>query len=294
MTSEHSGLVLRSHYWDDRRAKDAFKAFLLDIHNLDLTLWDEAGFWDDHYTAFSLFDGERVVSSVCLYSMDMVIDGLRRRVGQFSGVGTLPSFRRRGLNRWLTERVLEWATPTHDGFFLFADEEAVPFYERCGFVPVRETIATLATDVPQPRGALVKLDPERDRDLQRVYALACARTPVSDALGVLTPKLLMFHFLYTLRDHAYYVEDLDVVAFFKLSDGKLILYDVLGRHVPSFSELQPYLGLRPYREVWFLFMPDRMLIEPTGRTTPADNNTHIHPTLRLPVRDVLFPYVAHA
>ena len=68
MTSEHSGLVLRSHYWDDRRAKDAFKAFLLDIHNLDLTLWDEAGFWDDHYTAFSLFDGERVVSSVCLYS----------------------------------------------------------------------------------------------------------------------------------------------------------------------------------------------------------------------------------
>ena len=52
--------------------------------------------------------------------MDMVIGGRKSRVGQFSGVATHPQFRRRGLNRWLTEQAMQWASKTHDGFFLFA------------------------------------------------------------------------------------------------------------------------------------------------------------------------------
>jgi len=103
-------------------------------------------------------------------------------------VGTLPAFRRRGLNRWLTEQAIHWAAPTHEGFFLFADREAIPFYAKCGFAAAPESSFMLAVEPPVPRPGLRKLDPADDRDLHRIYRLACERSPVSDRLGFSTPS----------------------------------------------------------------------------------------------------------
>jgi len=198
------------------------------------------------------------------------------------------------MSRQLTERALEWASPTHDGFFLFSTDGALPYYATCGFRPVRESGATLATVCPEPRSGLRRLDPEDDRDIERLYRLACERTPVSNVLGVLHPKLLMFHFLYTLRDHAFEIPDLDVAVFFKVDDGCLTLYDVVGRDIPPFSELHPYLAGHAHHEVRFHFVPDRMEIEPTGQWSPEGNNTHVLPPFRLPGPDGIVPHVAHA
>ena len=86
------GLDFRSGYWDDRRAKDRFKQFLATIHGLDLSLWEQKGYWDhENYIAFSLFEGQRIVATTNLYSMEMQVEGRRCRLGQFSGVGTLPT-----------------------------------------------------------------------------------------------------------------------------------------------------------------------------------------------------------
>ena len=152
---EKKRLTFRSSYWEDLSARDGFKKFLNSMFGLDLTLWEQKGFWDDDfYTPFSFFEDDRVVSSACLYSMDMVIGGQRRRLGQFSGVGTLPQYRRRGLNRKLTEQAMQWASPTHDGFFLFATDEAVPFYAECGFVATQESAPTLMISTLVPTDSL--------------------------------------------------------------------------------------------------------------------------------------------
>ncbi|MFH1681204.1 MAG: GNAT family N-acetyltransferase [Candidatus Eisenbacteria bacterium] len=291
---ESAGLTYRSHYWDDRSAKGAFKEFLVSLFGLDLGLWDAGGFWDEQYMPFSLFDEDRIVSSVCLYSMEMTIGGKRRRVGQFSAVATLPSFRRRGLARRLTEKAVEWASDTHEGFFLFASDEAVPFYARCGFSPIRETADTLVIDPPPRRDGLRKLDMGSDRDIERVHEIASERAPVSDTLGALNPKLLMFHCLYALRDCVYEVADLDTVVLFKPERGRLVLFDVIGRRVPPFAELYPYLAREPHEEILFLFMTDKMGIEPTGKRTMKENNAHIDPAFPLPGPRCLFPYASRA
>jgi GNAT superfamily N-acetyltransferase len=282
-------------YWDNRRATKRFKEFLIAIHGLDLSLWEQRGYWDyENYHAFSLFEGERIVATTNLFSMEMLIDGRRRRLGQFSGVGTLPEFRRRGLNRWLTERALKWAAPTHDGFFLFADQEAIPFYDSCGFVPLRETVSTLRVERPAPRPGLRKLDPDNDADLEWIHRLACERSPISRLLGAWTEKLLMFHCLYTLRDDLYYLPDLDVAVFFRVDDRRLTLFDVVGREVPSFAELHPYISELPHDEVRFHFMPDKLDVVPSSKTPLKNSNAQVYPPLRLPGPDCLFPYSAHA
>lgn len=289
------GLEFRSGYWDDLQATARFKEFLITIHGLDLSLWEEKGYWDhENYTAFSLFEGERMVATTNLFSMEMLLQGRRQRLGQFSGVGTLPGFRRRGLNRWLTERALEWAAPNHDGYFLFADDDAIPFYGRCGFVPFRETISTLTVEPVAPRPGLQKLSADSDNDLEQVYRLACERTPVSQRFGAWTEKLLMFHCLYTLRDDLYYLPDLDVALFFRVDRGSLTLFDVVGREIPSFADLQPYLSAVPHHEVRFHFTPDRMGIDPERKMSLTHSNAHVYPPLRLPGPDCLFPYSSHA
>jgi len=289
------GLIFRSDYWDDREAKERFKEFLIAIHGLDLSLWEASGYWDhENYVAFSLFQGERIVATTNLFSMRMLVDGRRQTLGQFSGVGTLPEFRRRGWNRWLTERALEWAAPTHDGFFLFADPQAVPFYARCGFVPLRETLPTLTVESPAPRPGLRRLDPRDEADLARIHDLACRRVPVSRQLGAWNAKLLMFHCLYTLRNDLYYLPDLDVAVFFRSEQGRLTLFDVVGPKIPTFEDLHPFLAGEPHREVRFRFMPDRMNVRPDRKETLANSNAQIYPPLRLPGPDCLFPYVSHA
>ncbi len=286
--------TFRFDYFDDPAARNQFKSFLHSIHSLDLELWERMGFWDDAYVPFSLFDGDRIVASVCLYTMDMMIGGERCRVGQFSGVGTVEPLRRRGLSRWLTERAIEWAAPTHRGFFLFADDDALPFYARCGFTPVEETMTVLSVDRQEVRPGLRKLNIGSESDRERVYQLACQRTPVSNSLGVLTPKLLMFHCLYTLHDHAYYLPGHDLVVFFKIENERMTVFDVIGREIPPFEDLHPFLTLRPHREICFQFMTDRLEIEASRRVDIEGSNAYIYPTLELPKPDRIFPYVAHA
>jgi GNAT superfamily N-acetyltransferase len=288
------GLTLRSRYWDDLPAREAFKRFLVQIHGLDLSLWEQRGFWDDAYTPFSLFDGDRIVSSVCLYSTDMVLDGRRCRLGQISGVGTAPERRRRGLNRWLTERALEWAAPDHEGCFLFADDEAVPFYRRCGWEPVVETAAALTVEPAGRRPGLRRLDPDDASDLALVYDLASRRRAVSDVVGVHNARLTMFHFLYGLRRDAYQVPDLDVVVFFRVDGLRLTLFDVVGPEVPPLSELHPYLAVWRHDEIEFRFVPDLMGVTATRRVPIEGNHTHVAPGFRRPAGDWQFPHTAHA
>jgi ribosomal protein S18 acetylase RimI-like enzyme len=287
-------LILRRAYWDDPIARIAFQDFLRAIHGLDLGPWERAGFWDDDYRPFSLFDGERVVSSVCLYSMDMTVDGRRMRLGQISGVGTLPEYRRRGLNRRLTRLALEWAAPTHAGFFLFADDEAVEFYRNTGFRPMEEQTTQVAVVAPRPRGGGVALDMDRADDRERIFALARARSPVSDRLGVRNEKLLLFHCLYSLRRHLHYIAPLDLVVAARHDAGRLLLYDVIGREVPPFAEIHPYLTDGTEREVWFHFVPDKMGLSGGELRPLTGNNTHVLPGFPVADGGLVFPYTAHA
>lgn len=287
--------TFRTAYWDDPTARTEFKRFLVEIHGLDLTEWERTGYWDhENYRPFSLFDGDRIVSHLCLYSMGLMVDGRSCRVGQFSGVGTAVTHRRQGLNRWLTEQAIQWASSTHEGFFLFAAEGAVDYYRACGFTPVVEFVDTLRVEPPAVRGGLVALDPESPGDRDRVFQLATERCAVSALLGAFNARLLMFHWLYGLREHAFWIEDLGVVVFVTRDGERLTVHDVVGRTVPPFAELHPFLAGIPHDEVEFLFPTDRLDIDPTGTRRLDANLTHVMAPFDLPGTGAALPATCHA
>jgi ribosomal protein S18 acetylase RimI-like enzyme len=289
-------LVFRESYWADLAAKEAFRRFLVEVHGLDLSAWESAGYWnDDHYGAYSYFDSEgRVVSSVCVYSLKMVVDGSACRAAQISGVGTLPEYRRQGLNRRLTEIALERVASDHDFVFLFSDPDAIPFYRRCGFQPVEESLPYVEVDPRVAKPGMRLLDLENPAHRSQVERMAAARTPVSETLGVLSPELFMFHALYQFSGRLHHLPDLDVVVAFRRDGTKLTVYDIVGPRLPRFNELYAYMASPGTTEIDFYFVPDKLAIE-TLRWRPLPDN-HLFDRGEFPLRSerFVFPFTAHA
>ncbi len=287
-------IVLRANYGDEPKYKERLIRFLGQIFGLDLSSWDQRGFWDPRYRPFSFFDGDRLVSNVCLYSMDMMIQGRRCSVAQISGVGTLPEYRRQGLNRRLTEAAMAWAKPGHEFFFLFADDEAVAYYTKQGFRPLAESAVQLSMQATPNDSTLQKLDMNKPTHVELVARFARERAAVSDVLGVFNDKLLMFHGLHSLRDKLYAIGELEILIAFERRADQLTIYDVIGRDVPNWSVIYPHIATGRDETVKFLFVPDKLGIERPEYVLVEGNGAHVRG--KLPALDApwLFPFTAHA
>ncbi len=288
-------LELRQGYGNDLEARRAFIEFLDHIHGLDLTTWASLGYWDEDYRPFSLFDGEgRIVSSAQVFSLDFIVDGEPLRAAQFSGVGTLEEFRRKGLNRHITEVALEWLAPNHDFVFLFSDDDAIPFYEATGFQPLAEARPSLT--VPGGGGGpeARRLDVDNAADRELIERLSVERAPVSNTFGVLSHGLFMFHALYPMREHLYYLPHLDVLALHRREGQRLDLFDVVGTEIPPLAELLPSIATPETREVAFSFVPDRLEVGEVRWSPYLENNLFDRGDLLLRGRPFLFPFTSHA
>lgn len=287
--------TFKSDYWDDPRLKKQFIDFLIDIHGLDLSLWDRLGFWDRKYRPFSFFNEDSLVASLCVYTMDMTVLGKKCKVAQFSGVGTVAEQRRKGLNAELTRKAMAWARAEHDFFFLFADEDAFPFYKHSGFRRVQEHgIYYPVTTTPSIPG-VVKLDIERKDHLDLIYRCAVEREPVSDLLGINNAKLFMFWCLYFLKDYIYYIEKYDLLILYKREDAHLTVFDIVGPRMPSLAEIYPYIAAPQDETIEFRFMADKLKLERyEERPLKEDNGTHLFGDFPLENRNFIFPHTSIA
>jgi GNAT superfamily N-acetyltransferase len=307
MATAHN-FQLRSDYWADAPARAAFKDFIRQVFGIDLDPWDAAGYWDDDYRPFSLFAADgRIVASVCLYSMRMVIAGRQVRVGQISGMGVLPELRRQGLGRHLTEVALGWASDHgHDAFMLFSSEEALPFYRSQGFTLTAEHTPVLRLAGESPCAAntdaatsrIRALDMTQVADRALLFRLASSRWPVSQQLGVLNERLLMFRALLPPPgSRALHIPSLDVAVLFRRREGVLTLYDIVGPRLPVFAELSPFLIAPGDREVVFWFLTDLLGdLAPFGvleHRPLSGNNLHLQPGFPFPSPFIL-PFTAQA
>jgi GNAT superfamily N-acetyltransferase len=283
---------LKTHYWADPNARATFRKFVLEIHGLDFTAWEEAGYWDDNYVPFSFFDGDRIVANVCIYLLDTVINRRQTRLAEISAVGTLPEYRRRGLNRELTEIALGWAKNKHNGVFLFSEPDAAPFYEKCGFAAIEEFIESVEAGSVRTRPGAIRLDPGNPRHIDRIHNRAKKRAPVSERFGILNDKLLMFHALYNLRDCAREIPDLGCVVFSRRINNTLNIYDVVAEQIPAWEDLYPYIAAPGDKAVDFHFHTDRLGAKNVS-TRPLPGN---YPFVKgaFPADNPVFPFTLRA
>lgn len=285
----------RSHYFDDSESRAAFKTFLQEIHGLDLSRWENAGYWDENFHPFSFFQDGQVIASTCLYVLPMLVQGGAQEVAQVSSVGTHPDYRRRGLNRELHRRARKFADERALAFtYLFADENAVPFYQTCGFKAAPQSRFRCPAVPPSRPRAGIALDVNAPSDRQLIEELTARRTPVSSHLGHQSFGLQMFHTLYTLSENLTYLPDLDLIVASRLRDQTLLVLDLIGSELPSFSDLAPYLTAPEATTYEFAFEPDRFAIDLRVESGREDDGTHVDEAFPFSNVPFCFPFTAHA
>ena len=282
----------RFDFMEDRGLRPAFNQILIDIHGLDLTLWDERVGWDRDFVPFAFFSGDTIVAVTCIYALDLIVRGEWRRVAQVSSVGTRPEYRKQGLNAELTRRALAWSRKQKlRGTFLFSDDDAIGFYAKQGFVERAEWKHRVTVD-SAPRPEYQVLDFDRDEDL--IVRLVESRTPVSNTLGARSPKLELFHLVYENAGELRYVEELDLIVCCDEGHEVLTVYDLIGPELPAWSAIEPRVLGAGTTSVVFEITPDRLGLSDAEPIEHRANRLHVFEHEDLIEGKVIFPFTAHA
>jgi GNAT superfamily N-acetyltransferase len=268
----------RHDYFADPAALARFEDCAREVFGLDFSRWKARGLWDPAYIAFSAFHEDRCVASLCVYPSEMIINGRTRRGAQLLTVGTLPEFRKKGIQRRLWEQARSWIETRCDFTFLFTDDSAAGFYDSLGFTRVAEFIETitLPDDVNVAREGIRKLDPAQDGDYQKIEALARTREVISLRIGFCNPNLLLFMYLYAYPSMTFLLEDLDTVVVAEDKGDRMWIHDVMAASMPRLSDLTAFLACFGKKEVEFLFCTDRLDAGETGRTAETESLLFIH------------------
>jgi len=285
----------RSHYFEDADAKASFERYAKAIHNLDFSQWKSRGLWDENYTAFSAFISGECIASLCVYPLDMIIGGIKKKGAQLLTVGTLPGYRSKGIQREIWQRAKAWIDKKYDFTFLFTDDSAAGFYEKLGLKRQNEYYETikhplLDMDRIPP---VTKLNMDIDNDFGLVSRLSKERSMVSERIGFNNHNLLMFMILYQYRNQCYYLNNFDCLVIVEEAESRICIHDIVTKRMPRFTDIELFLSYFEKDEIDFLFCADILGIPQSEKKKEEDSILLVNREFQMD-GTFIFPYSLRA
>lgn len=214
----------------DEKIRGSFFELASQVFGLDFEQWYQNGWWRGAYRPNVLIRDGRVVANVSVNPMVFVVDGQERHYIQLGTVMTAPEFRKKGLSRYLMERVLgEWRDRC-DLIYLFANSSVLNFYPRFGFERKTEYAFWRAFPVEETpalggKREFRNLNMRLESDRRLLIDKAAAASPVARLQNWKETGLLMFYCDGPMAEHIYYSDKRDMVLIGKQEGESLLLYE---------------------------------------------------------------------
>ena len=153
----------------------------------------------DHLDRVALVDRGRVLSSAKRYRVELMVDGLPRRVLGIAAVFTPPELRGRGYAGQLLESIVQTASAEGYEFAMLFSEIGIDYYARYGFSAVlQDTLALQVDRRPGAPAVVVRGGYARDiapianmhRELASKYRFSFVRTPEWVEFAIARKRLL--------------------------------------------------------------------------------------------------------
>lgn len=211
---------------DQRRAE--FNRLAEKVFNITFEIWYKAGYWNEKYIPYTLFDGNKAIANVSVNIMDFNVLGEHKRYIQLGTVMTDVNYRNQGLSRFLMEKVLEDWSNKCDFIYLFANSTVWNFYPKLGFSRIKE-YEYFKPIKKSTLGEFIKLNMDDQVNKDKLYDYA-KNTCIFGKLSMQeNADLVMFYCITVMKDNVYYIKSLDVIVIAKFNNRQIHLLDVFAK-----------------------------------------------------------------
>lgn len=236
-----SELTFCQSYQNNVKLRNGFNKLIERTFCINFENWYQNGYWKDQFTQYSLFDGEKAISSVSAYTMDLDWNGNDKHVVQFGGVATDEQFRKQGLNRKVLEAAIKDYEGKVDDIFLLANHTVVDFYPKFGFHRCRQWqcskdvhITTESTVVPVSMS---------DKQNWKVIEEAVMKSVSNSALEMKrNPELIMFYLTQFMQENVYYIESLNAYVVAEIDEHELTLSQIFASETVDLDKVFQAFG----------------------------------------------------
>ena len=112
-------------YQDDVKYRSAFNDLAVRVFNLSFEDWYQAGYWNEKYIPYTLFDEDKAVANLSVNIMNFCTFEKKQRYIQIGTVMTDENYRHKGLSRFLMEKAMNEWDGKCDFIYLYAREVAI-------------------------------------------------------------------------------------------------------------------------------------------------------------------------
>lgn len=212
----------------EARYRAAFNQLSKNIFRLSFEEWFQSGYWNEKYIPYTLFDEDKAIANASVNIMNFNTFGEKKLYIQIGTVMTDPSYRNKGLSRFLMEKILDDWNNKCDFIYLFANSTVLNFYPKMGFTQVKE-YEYFKKITASTQGKFEKLDMDIKLNREKLYDYV-KNTQIFGKLAMQeNADLVMFYCITVLKDCVYYLSSLNVIAIAKINDQQLHLLDVFSK-----------------------------------------------------------------
>lgn len=248
-------MELVSNYMRDDTLRYALNDLTRKTFGFDFEGWVTGGYFEGDYIPYSFVEDGRIVSNVSANRMHFLQNGVKRNYIQIGTVMTDEAYRKRGLAKKLIGHVIRQYADDCDGIYLFANLDALGFYDKCGFLRASEYRYWVKDGLCREKiegDRFVQVNPS-DAQMKQKYMDTVRSSAVNSAFDQ-TNKFGLQMFYTADMENVYYAKDIDCFLAAEMEEDTLLLQSIICKERVMLSDVLNRVG-GDYRKCRLGFVP---------------------------------------
>ena len=248
-------MKLLSNYMRDDKMRHALNELTRKTFGFDFESWVTGGYFEGDYIPYSFIDDGKIVANVSANRMSFQQNGVKKYYIQIGTVMTDEAYRGRGLAKKLMDHVVDKHKDSCDGIYLFANLDAVGFYDKCGFSRENEYRYSVKDEFCRRKTNSDIFEPVKaaDEQMKSRYMDMVRHSEVNSSMEQLNKFGLQMFYTADL-ENVYYANDIDCFIVAEMDDDTLILQSIICKNKVSISEVLQRISCE-YNKCRLVFTP---------------------------------------
>lgn len=224
-------MQLVSNYMRDDTLRHALNDLTKKTFCFDFESWVTGGYFEGDYIPYSFIEDGKIISNVSANRMTFLQNGVEKNYIQIGTVMTDETYRRQGLAKKLMDHVVKQYKDSCDGFYLFANLDAVDFYNKCGFSREMEYRYSVKNEFCMRKSAGEIFMPvnTKDEQMKQKYMDMVRRSAANSSLEQLN-KFGLQMFYTADMENVYYSTDMDCFIVAEIEENTLLLQSIISEN----------------------------------------------------------------